>query len=503
MAPGHPPNPRGVSDRLAWLGGADLEILQRVPNARNRFVQMALVLLTTASLAVVSMTFALADGVDVPWPGAIAFGLVWGVIILNLDRFLVLSMGSTRDVRQLVAMATPRLLMALVLSVVISTPLVLRVFQSDIDAEITQYQATQAKAQGELEAKSSDQTRADRMQHEIDGLEAILDGKLPDTVTSPELENARADVKEAKHEATAKRGSKEVKYREWQCELYGEGPRCHDASKRKGAGPLAAAKHREYQAAEARLKNAETAVATAEQRVARAKHAVERRQKTKLDEAQKDARTRLGPLKKDLAALKTRIAATANDATETNARDDGLLAQLRALSRAGDEDAMLRWAHFFVFALFFLIEILPVAVKILLSITPPSAYEITAQLHDDELKDQAKIRRVEVRQIAEDKSQARIDIEHDMRDRERTVGRDANAKVASRMSLIVEAALEDWSEDVESQLAARAANRSTRDDDDVTVNAGANGRGPFPKFSGGPQAAADDDGYGLPDEDTL
>jgi hypothetical protein len=55
-----------VSDFLARLGGVDLDVLRRAPSARSRFVQMALVLLTTAGVAVVSMSFALHDGVRAP-----------------------------------------------------------------------------------------------------------------------------------------------------------------------------------------------------------------------------------------------------------------------------------------------------------------------------------------------------------------------------------------------------------------------------------------------------
>ena len=55
-----------ISDSLAWLGGADKDTLAVVPQERMRFIQMALVLLTTASIAMVSMMFAMNDGVKVP-----------------------------------------------------------------------------------------------------------------------------------------------------------------------------------------------------------------------------------------------------------------------------------------------------------------------------------------------------------------------------------------------------------------------------------------------------
>jgi hypothetical protein len=44
-----------ISNALAWLGGANIAILDRAPTSRGKFVQMGLVLLTTAGVAGVSM----------------------------------------------------------------------------------------------------------------------------------------------------------------------------------------------------------------------------------------------------------------------------------------------------------------------------------------------------------------------------------------------------------------------------------------------------------------
>ena len=73
-------------DYLTWLGGADKEILAQVPQERGGFVQMAVVLLTTAGIASLSMFFALYNGVGEPLAASVVLGLLWGVVILNLDR---------------------------------------------------------------------------------------------------------------------------------------------------------------------------------------------------------------------------------------------------------------------------------------------------------------------------------------------------------------------------------------------------------------------------------
>src|SRR5215472_2498474 len=100
---------------VASLGGGVLAVLEEVGEERATFVRVAGVLLTTAGIAVVSMIFALRYGVKAPLAAAVVLGLLWGVVIFNLDRFLVLSMGDTRDRVRLVLITLSRLALAVVL----------------------------------------------------------------------------------------------------------------------------------------------------------------------------------------------------------------------------------------------------------------------------------------------------------------------------------------------------------------------------------------------------
>jgi hypothetical protein len=183
-----------LPDFLPWLGGADKTILAQVPQERARFVQMALVLLTTSSIAMVSMIFAMNDGVKAPLAVAVLVGVFWAFIILNLDRFLVLSMGATRAGRRLFLMAVPRILLATVISIVIATPLTLRIFQHDINVEIAKSQATESKQLKGLIAQSGPAQEASQVQDKITADEQILAGRLPVNVTNPQLQDAQAQV---------------------------------------------------------------------------------------------------------------------------------------------------------------------------------------------------------------------------------------------------------------------------------------------------------------------
>ena len=244
-----------VSDFMTWLGGGDPVVLKQVPQGRARFVQMAGILLTTASIAVLAMIFALHDGVKVPLFPALLLGLFWGVVILNIDRFLVLSMGTTRDRWQLLFMALPRLALAVVLSLVISTPLVLRVFASDINAQLYTTRLEQSKQQAQLEASSKEQKQLNQVQSQISADNAILSGHIP-TVTSPQLQAAQAQVARLQPLAQTDFQKENSAYEAWQCEL--DGQDCAGSSGKSGNGPRAQAKQQLYQQAAAAYDSAET-----------------------------------------------------------------------------------------------------------------------------------------------------------------------------------------------------------------------------------------------------
>ena len=243
-----------IGDFMAWLGGADPAILAKAPRERARLVQMAGVLLTTAGIATLAMIFALHDGVKVPLFPALVLGLCWGVIILNLDRFLVLSMGTTRDRWKLVLMAVPRLALAAVLSLVISTPLVLRVFASDISAQLYTMRLENSRQQAQLEAHSKEQRQLNHVQAQIKTDNAVLAGHIA-AVSSPQLQTAQAQVAKLQPQAQSDFRTANRDYEAWQCELTGQ--HCVGSSGRSGNGPRAQAKQQAYLQAKATYNSVE------------------------------------------------------------------------------------------------------------------------------------------------------------------------------------------------------------------------------------------------------
>lgn len=125
-----------VSDYLAWLGGAELDILKLVPFERARFISTGLTLLLTAGVAVMSMSFAVRYGLQGNWIGSVLIAIFWGAIVLNLDRLMILGIGRTRNRIHLLWTAILRLLIAVLIGFVVSIPLALRIYYPEINAQL-------------------------------------------------------------------------------------------------------------------------------------------------------------------------------------------------------------------------------------------------------------------------------------------------------------------------------------------------------------------------------
>jgi hypothetical protein len=64
---------------------------------------------------------------------SIFFGLIWGLLIFNLDRYIVSTIKKTGRVLDELIQASPRILLAVIIAIVISKPLELKIFEKEIN----------------------------------------------------------------------------------------------------------------------------------------------------------------------------------------------------------------------------------------------------------------------------------------------------------------------------------------------------------------------------------
>jgi hypothetical protein len=332
---------------LLTLSGARSEVLDRCPSERGKFEGIGGAVLTTSVLAVISMTFALHSALGMSLFLAIPVSLFWGLAIMSLDRWLVgtIQAGDPRRWR----MAVPRVLMAVLIGVVISTPLVLRIFKSEIDTQIAQIKQDRASSYLSAQQRSAVGQEVARLSATVANLqkEVASGGEVAmDPLKDPKVIALTKERNEAQGQAT-------ILYDQWQCQLYG-GAKCP----RKGNGPLARTSKSNYLKAKSQVDSLNAQIAQRQ------------RQLTATDKAAKQ--TRLANAKADLPGVQSRLntALARQKALQTsfdasNNATNGILIRLQALNEVSGKNLTLRTAHILLFLLFLLIECLPVTVKLM------------------------------------------------------------------------------------------------------------------------------------------
>ena len=113
--------------------GADTTLLNNCSEGeQTKYAGIGATVFFTAVMAFIASAYALFTVFDTI-PAAIFFGLIWGLLIFNLDRFIVSTIKKRESFIDELIQATPRLLLALIIAVVISKPLELKIFQKEID----------------------------------------------------------------------------------------------------------------------------------------------------------------------------------------------------------------------------------------------------------------------------------------------------------------------------------------------------------------------------------
>ncbi|AFL82748.1 hypothetical protein Belba_0077 [Belliella baltica DSM 15883] len=123
-------------NQFFWFcSGANFNILKRAPTENNKYFGIGGAIFFTGILATISAAYALFTIFQSIW-FALAFGVIWGLMIFNLDRFIVSSMRKRNHAWSEWKMALPRLTMAIILALVISKPLELKIFEREINRKL-------------------------------------------------------------------------------------------------------------------------------------------------------------------------------------------------------------------------------------------------------------------------------------------------------------------------------------------------------------------------------
>lgn len=327
---------------LWWCSGATPGILRDSPTEKNKYQGIGGAVLTTGVLACLSGGYALYtmfEGSKAPELFGIIFGPIWGLIIFNIDRYIVSTMKKEEGANRAVTFfrelwpAMPRLALAVVLGLTISKPLELQLFQSEIAA---------------------------RMEFNNDRLVAERSAEL-DALYNDQVTGLNAELTSINSAKTAKEGQVNALQKAYLEETDGTG-----GSGRYGYSVVAQKKQAEYTQADKEL--------------------------TKMIS---DYQPRVEYLTKELDGVGRRKGDILNAYRETLGK--GFLARTKALSDlAAKENAIWR-AEWGIILLLIFIELTPVLVKLL---SPYGPYDAKLNLRHDAETREAEYRKNSVVNIA-------------------------------------------------------------------------------------------------------
>lgn len=410
---------------FAWLAGAKPDLLRESPGEAIRYGAMGTVLAGTAVMAAASATFALTTAVRLPLAAAIVVGVLWGALILSLDRMLVISMSLGKGFWRNLAAIVPRLGLALLIGSVISVPLVLRIFDSELTNELQVMHSENLIAnQRKLDQRFADiavaEARVEQLRRTASGQAAL------DVAGDPDVRAAQAEVDAA--QAAYTKAAEHA-----QCELDG---RC--GSGVVGTGPA-------YQAAKAEADLARTRMDRANTVLREVTAAAGARISGGAEAARKAAEEELKTLEPRLRARLSARATAQRALDEREADNEGLLARLEALDRLSSGRPMMWTAHLALLALFTCIELLPVLAKVL-SADKDSKYHQLLTLRESRAlaAEQDRLDRQNDRERK--RADAQEEIEADRLARQIEGGKQANARLAEKQEAITARAIDVWGE---------------------------------------------------------
>jgi len=183
-----------LTDFFWFCSGAHKDTLLKYPTEHNKYVGIGATIFFTALFASLSGGYAMYfvfAGTETAVPFAFLFGIIWGLAIFNMDRYIVSSISKSGTTWHQILQATPRILLAIMIGIVISRPLELKIFDKEIRQQLkTSYlnlqraridtlnRTFELKYAQELQKTSNFKTEKDSLEKDINRSRYILNQEV-------------------------------------------------------------------------------------------------------------------------------------------------------------------------------------------------------------------------------------------------------------------------------------------------------------------------------------
>lgn len=156
--------------------GADKELLKDCSEGeQTKYVGIGATVFFTAVMAFIASAYALFTVFDNVYP-ALLFGLVWSLLIFNLDRFIVSTIRKRDKFGSEFLQATPRIILAVIIAIVISKPLEIKIFEKEINTVLLKEKNTMA-LNNKKDVTNYFKSDLDKNKIEIDSLKSDITKK--------------------------------------------------------------------------------------------------------------------------------------------------------------------------------------------------------------------------------------------------------------------------------------------------------------------------------------
>ncbi|MDR2285270.1 MAG: DUF4407 domain-containing protein [Sphingobacterium sp.] len=152
-----------------WCAGVHRETLSNFPEEHSKYVSIGATIFFTGLFASLAGGYALYfvfSGSPFAFLYASVFGIIWGLAIFNLDRYIVLSLDKSSALSKQLLQALPRILLAILIGIVISRPLELKIFDKEIKEHLR------------VEYLKQQQARIDTLNHTFENKYQVEYGQL-------------------------------------------------------------------------------------------------------------------------------------------------------------------------------------------------------------------------------------------------------------------------------------------------------------------------------------
>jgi len=350
------------------LSGADEEILAYVPSERTRFESLGWAILITSGMAMISMWFALSSALSINGILAVPVAVFWGLVIMGIDRWLITSMPI--EGRRKFAIAVPRVLLAILLGTLISTPLVLRIFQSEIDAQMAVMQQKNYSSFLSNQQSSQVNQQVTTYYNELQQLDTVINSHGAQTgnnAADPQLVAYNDQLTQLQSQLTHWTNLKATYYKNYICQLYG-GADCP----KKGDGPAAKASDASYQQAAQEVTSTQAQMGHVQGEIQQRDQVLNSTSAASQQERYAEALNQRPIVQAEYNTAVQRRNQLQATFYAQNQASHGILMRLEALSQLSSGNFTVAAARLFLFLLFLVIECLPVTVKLL---QRPGQYE--------------------------------------------------------------------------------------------------------------------------------